>query len=432
MRRSFKFLLRPTAGQVAALTACLDDHRDLYNAALEHRRTAYRKAGVTVRYGEQSGELKHIRADDPGGQGRWSFSSQQATLRRLDKAFRAFFDRVKAGRTPGFPRFKGRGWFDTVEWPKDGDGCRWDCRPEHPAATFVRLQGVGHVRVHRHRRVLGTVKTISVKREGSRWFVVLSCEDVPAETLPATGVVAGIDMGVASLVTTSDGAHVANPRHLAATADRLAAAQRDLARKRRGSRRRRTAVARVAALHAKVRRGRLDAAHKAALALVRDYDVIVHEDLKIANMTRSASGTIERPGRNVAAKSGLNRSVLDAGWGVFLRLLAYKAESAGRELIAVDPRNTSRTCARCGHRARENRVTQAEFAHGRTASPRPSSRVRRAGTPRTPTSTRQPTSSGQGLPFAGLRKRLSEKPPPSGGGGVTTTAYQVTGRRCTP
>ncbi|WP_240196918.1 RNA-guided endonuclease InsQ/TnpB family protein [Nonomuraea lactucae] len=362
MRRSFKFLLRPTAGQVAALAACLDDHRDLYNAALEHRRTAYRKAGVTVRYGEQSGELKHIRADDPDGQGRWSFSSQQATLRRLDKAFRAFFSRVKTGSKAGLPRFKGRGWFDTVEWPKDGDGCRWDCQPEHPAATFVRLQGIGHVRVHRHRRFLGTVKTISVKREGSRWFVVLSCDDVPAGQLPGTGAAVGLDMGVASLVVTSDGVHVANPRHLAAAAARLAAAQRDLARKRRGSRRRRTAVARVAALHAKVRRGRLDAAHKAALALVRDYDVIVHENLQIANMTRSASGTIDAPGRNVAQKSGLNRSILDAGWGVFLQVLAHKAESAGRELIAVDPRNTSRTCARCGHCAKENRVTQAEFA----------------------------------------------------------------------
>ncbi|GAA3216257.1 transposase [Nonomuraea helvata] len=107
VRRSFKFLLRPTSKQAAALTQCLEDHRELYNAALEHRRTAYRQAGVTVRYGEQSAELKHIRADDPDGQGRWSFSSQQATLRRLDKAFRAFFDRVKAGRMPGFPRFKG-------------------------------------------------------------------------------------------------------------------------------------------------------------------------------------------------------------------------------------------------------------------------------------------------------------------------------------
>lgn len=362
MRRSYKFLLRPTRRQEIALAACLEDHRTLYNAALEHRRTAYRMAGVTIRYGDQSAELKHIRADDPDGQGRWSFSSQQATLRRLDKAFAAFFRRVKAGQKPGFPRFKGRGWFDTVEWPKDGDGCRWDSQPEHPTATYVRLQGIGHVRVHQHRPVRGRVKTISVKREGRRWYVILACDDVPAEPLPATGAVVGLDMGVASLVTTSDGEHLANPRHLAATADRLAAAQRDLARKKRGSKRRLKAVVRVAALHAKVRRQRLDHAHKAALDLVRDYDVIVHEDLRIANMTRSASGTIDNPGRNVAQKSGLNRSILDAGWGVFLTILAHKAESAGRELIAVNPANTSRTCARCGHCAAENRVTQAEFA----------------------------------------------------------------------
>ncbi|MFF0246584.1 RNA-guided endonuclease InsQ/TnpB family protein [Streptosporangium sandarakinum] len=361
MRRSFKFLLRPTTKQAAALAACLEDHRTLYNAALEHRRTAYAKAGVSVRYGDQSAELKHIRGDDPDGQGRWSFSSQQATLRRLDKASAAFFTRVKAGRTPGFPRFKGRGWFDTVEWPKDGDGCRWDSQPEHPSATFVRLQGVGHVRVHRHRPVRDRVKTISVKREGDRWHVVLACDDVPAEPLPATGAAVGIDMGVASLVTTSDGEHLANPRHLAASADRLAAAQRDLARRKRGSKRRRKEVARVAALHGKVRRQRIDYAHKAANTLVCDHDVIVHEDLRIANMTRSASGTIEAPGTNVAQKSGLNRSILEAGWGVFLTILSHKAESAGRELIAVNPANTSRTCARCGHVAKENRVTQAEF-----------------------------------------------------------------------
>ncbi|WP_189236874.1 RNA-guided endonuclease InsQ/TnpB family protein, partial [Planomonospora parontospora] len=247
-------------------------------------------------------------------------------------------------------------------WPKDGDGCRWDSQPQHPTATFVRLQGVGHVRVNQHRPVRGRVKTISVQREGSRWFVVLSCDEVPAQPLPATGAAAGIDLGVASLVTTSGGGHIGNPRHLAASADRLAAAQRDLARKKRGSTRRRKAAARVAALHAQVRRQRLDHIHKTALALVRDYDLIVHEALKVANMTRSASGTAEQPGRGVAAKSGLNRSILDAGWGVFLTVLAYKAESAGRELIAVNPADTSRTCSRCGHVAKENRLTQAAFA----------------------------------------------------------------------
>ncbi|MEV0401831.1 transposase [Actinoallomurus sp. NPDC050550] len=362
MRRSYKFLLRPTRHQQIAFAACLRDHRQLYNAALEHRCTAYRKAGVTVRYGDQSGELKYIRADDPGGQGRWSFSSQQATLRRLDKAFAAFFRRLKAGHKPGFPRFKGQGWFDTVEWPKDGDGCRWDSQPEHPRATYVRLQGIGHVRVHQHRPLRGRVKTIAVKREGSRWYVVLSCEDVPTQPLPSTGAVAGIDMGVASLITTSDGEHVTNPRHLEASTGRLAKAQQDLARKKRGSKRRRKAVARVAALHTKVRRQRIDGAHKTALALVRVYDVIVHEDLRIANMTRSASGTLKEPGRNVAQKSGLNRSILDAGWRVFLTVLAHKAESAGRELIAVEPRNTSRTCSRCGYCAADNRRTQAKFA----------------------------------------------------------------------
>ncbi|GAA2290235.1 RNA-guided endonuclease TnpB family protein [Nonomuraea roseoviolacea subsp. roseoviolacea] len=360
MRRSFKFLLRPTSKQAAALTQCLENHRELYNAALEHRRSAYGKAGVTVRYGEQSAELKEIRKADPGGQGRWSAGSQQQTLRRLDRAFAAFFRRVKAGRKAGYPRFKGRGRFDTVQWPAVKNGATWDSQPHDPV-TRVSLLGIGHVRVHQHRRVSGTVKTISVKREGTRWFVVLSCDDVPAEPLPATGAVAGIDMGVVSLATTSDGDHLDNQRHLAATADQLADAQRKLARTKRGSRRRGKAVARVAALHAKVRRQRLDSAHKAALALVRAYDLIAHEDLRITNMTRSASGTVAAPGRNVAQKSGLNRSILDAGWGVFLTILAYKAESAGRELIAVEPRDTSRTCSRCGHCVKENRVTQAEF-----------------------------------------------------------------------
>jgi putative transposase len=174
MRRSVKFLLRPTVRQAALLTAMLDDHRALYNAALQERREAYRHPSrTTVRYSDQSAQLKDIRADDPD-QGRWSFNSQQVTLRRLDRAMAAFFRRVRAGEKPGYPRFKGRTWFDTVEWPRDGDGCRWDSQPDHPTQTRVRLQGVGHVKVHQHRPVLGTVKTVSVTRAGRRWFVVLS------------------------------------------------------------------------------------------------------------------------------------------------------------------------------------------------------------------------------------------------------------------
>jgi putative transposase len=156
----------------------------------------------------------------------------------------------------------------------------------HPTVTRAYFAGVGHVRVHQHRPVKGRVKTITAKREGGRLDVVLSCDDVPAEPLEPTGSAVGIDMGVAAFLTASNGTHLRNPRYLAATADRIAAAQRDLARKKRGSGRRKKAAAKVAALHGKVRRQRLDHAHNTALILVREYDVIVHEDLKITNMTR--------------------------------------------------------------------------------------------------------------------------------------------------
>lgn len=144
--RAYKFLLRPTVGQAVALGEMLRDHCSLYNGALQERRDAYRHPSRTgIRYGQQSAQLKEIRAFDPERQGRWSFSSQQATLRRLDKAFAGFFRRVKAGDAPGYPRFRGVTWFDTVDFPKDGDGCRWDSIT-HDRVTRVRFQGVGHVK----------------------------------------------------------------------------------------------------------------------------------------------------------------------------------------------------------------------------------------------------------------------------------------------
>ena len=149
MRRAYKFRVYPTAGQASRLALCLRDHQRLYNAALEERREAWRMRRASVRYGMQSGQLKEIRAADPE-QGRWSFSSQQATLRRLDQAFAAFYRRVKAGQKAGYPRFKALDRWDGVEWPRDGDGCRW-----HPEAGRVYLQGVGHVKVRQHRAVAG-------------------------------------------------------------------------------------------------------------------------------------------------------------------------------------------------------------------------------------------------------------------------------------
>jgi putative transposase len=349
MRRTYKFQLRPTAKQTDALVACLESHRELYNAGLQERRDAYRSHGAKISYGMQSAQLKEIRTIRPDV-AVWSFSSQQTTLRRLNKAFEAFFRRVKHGETPGYPRFKGAGWFDTVEWPNDGDGCRW-----LPDQGKVRFQGIGMVKVNMHRAVRGTVKTISVKREGRRWYVLLSCDDVPKRELRPTGAVVAVDLGVTHFLGTSDGRLVPNPRFFATAEKELTAAQQALSRCQRNSNRRRKARDVVAAIHRKIRRQRLDHHHKLALALVRDYDVIVHEDLQIKNMTRSAKGTPQKPGSNVAAKSGLNRSILDAGWGVFLQILASKAESADRTTIAVNPANTSRECNRCGYTALDNR-----------------------------------------------------------------------------
>jgi putative transposase len=253
-----------------------------------------------------------------------------------------------------------------VAFPKDGDGCRWDSAPHDPV-TRVRLQGVGHVKVHQHRCVVGKVKTISVKREGRRWYVVLTADQARPEPLLATGSVVGIDMGIANFLADSGGDFVANPRHGAKAAAKLEAAQRALSRCKRGSKRRRTAVETVAGLHRKVRRQRLDHAHKTALDLVRQHDFIAHEDLKIRNMSKAPAPKpdTERPGaflpNGASAKTGLNRSIADAGWGVFLAILAAKAEGAGRVVMAVDPHNTSRRCPECGHTAKENRPTQEKF-----------------------------------------------------------------------
>src|SRR3984885_5408835 len=256
LRRSYKFRLRPTRKQEAALSGCLEDTRQLYNAALEERRDAWRMGRHRVTFYCQDAQLKEIRAEDPERYGRWAFTCERAAIRRLDRAFQGFYRRVKAGQKPGYPRCKGRGWWDSIEWPDKG-GARWDS-VSHPEVTRVYLKGIGHVRVHQHRPVKGRVKTITAKREAGRWYVVLSCDDVPAEPLEPTGSAAGIDLGVASSLTTSHGAHVPNPRHLPAIAGRLAAAQRELSVKKRGSNRRKKAVAKVARLNGKVRRQRLD------------------------------------------------------------------------------------------------------------------------------------------------------------------------------
>jgi putative transposase len=360
------FRLRPTARQHVALAACVDAHRELYNAALQERRDAWSHSKTRISYGDQSAQLTEIRSARPD-QALWSFSSQQATLRRLNKSFGGFFRRVKAGQKAGYPRFKG--WlkgaarFDSVEWPKDGDGARW-----LPDTRRVYLQGVGQVKVHLHRQVQGRVKTIQIKRQGRRWVLVLSCDDVPTNPLPTTGKQVGVDVGVAAFGTLSDGTVIENPRWARKAAATLEASQRRLQRAKRGSNNRARKRQTVAARHRKIANRRKDFHHKQARELAHRYDMLVVEDLKITNMLRRAKPKPDpyNPGQflpnGARAKSGLNRSISDAGWGQFVSILRAKAEDAGRIWIEVDPRHTSDRCERCGHAAPENRVTQAEFA----------------------------------------------------------------------
>ena len=294
--------------------------------------------------------LTELRAEFPTI-ARFGAQSEHTTLRRLDLAFQAFFRRLTLGEIPGYPRFKAAHRFDTVTWPHEGNACKW-----HPEKSRVYLQGIGYVKVKKHRQVQGIVKTASVTREGKNWCLVLSCDRVPRELLEPTHQVGGIDAGIANFVTTSDGEFIANPRYTKQAEEQLAKAQRVLNRKKPRSKNRIKARATVAKIHRKIANQRRDFHHKVANSLVARYDVVVIEDLKILNMTKSASGTTEDPGTNVAAKSGLNKSINDAGWGQFFLVLGSKAEKAGRLLLKVNPRYTRQRCYECGYTDRKSVV----------------------------------------------------------------------------
>ena len=366
MKRAYKLRAYPTRPQEGRAVRLLADHCDLYNAALAERREAWRMHKVSVSYGDQSAQLKEIRAADPGGQGRHSFTAQQQTLRRLNTVFAAYLRRARdlkrSPRRIGFPRFKPYQRFDQVMFVA-GDGARWE--PADPGRrAHATFQAVGRVKIRQHRPVLGRVKTLQFKREGRRWYVIVITEAEPVP-LPATGRSVGIDVGVARFLTTSDGEVVANPRFLDAAQERIIDLQRRKARARPGSGNRRRLRRALAKEWRKVRSQRRDFHHKIAHGLVDSCDVLALEDLRVVAMTTSAAGTVEAPGRKVAAKAGLNRSILDAGWGQFTSILVAKAESAGRRVVLVHPASTSIDCHICGARcARPRQDTVVCPVHG--------------------------------------------------------------------
>lgn len=347
----------------------LANHCDLYNAALEERREAWRMRKASVSYGMQSAQLKDIRMADPGGQGRHSFTAQQQTLRGLNVAFTAFYKRVKAGRA-GYPRFKPYCRFDQVRFVA-GDGAKWTPAQVGGWAR-AHLQAVGSVKVKQHRMVPGTVKALQIKREHRRWYVIVVAETEPV-VLPEAGREVGVDLGVARFLTTSDGEVVPNPRFLAASVEMIADLQRRKARAKLGSGNRKRLRRALAREWRKIRNRRRDFHHKTARALVDSCDMIALEDLNAAAMTRKPAPRPDpvQPGgylaNGAAAKSGLNKSILDAGWAQFISILAAKAEEAGRRVILVNPAGTSIDCHACDARcSRPRQDTVICPVHGPT------------------------------------------------------------------
>ncbi len=320
---SFKFRLYPTSEQVKALNQQLDTHRWLYNQALEQHKTAWEEKKESIGYNQQAGWLTGERRTNEYLT-RVNFSSCQRTLKRLDRAFQSFFRRIKTGETPGYPRFKGRNRFDSVEFTySDGIKIKGD---------RLYIQHIGDVDLRLHRPIEGKIKTAIIKRKADKWFVCFSVEcECPPQ--PTTGQSVGLDMGVKNLVTTSNGEFFSHPKYLRQSERNLRCAQRKVARRQKGGHRRQKAVIELQKVHERIANQRRDTAHQIARALVDRYDVIAVENLKVKAMTKNHH---------------LAKSIADASWSTFINILSFKAEDAGRQIIKVDPKYTSQACSDCG------------------------------------------------------------------------------------
>jgi putative transposase len=247
----------------------------------------------------------------------------QDVLTRLDRAFQAFFRRVKSGEKPGYPRFQGSNRYNSFIYKQFGNGATLD-------NGFLALSKIGRIAVRWSRPLEGTPKTVTISREADGWYACFSCAEVPVQPLEPTGQETGIDLGLASFATLADGTMIHNPRCYRKAEAFLRRCQRRVARRKKGSNRRKKAVKLLGKAHLKVKRQRNDFHHKAALSLVRQYDTVYFEDLQTANMLRNHH---------------LAKSISDAGWASFLSILSVKAAYAGRSAVAVPPAFTSQDCS---------------------------------------------------------------------------------------
>jgi putative transposase len=325
MRIAHQYRLYPSEAQRSRLEAIRETCRHFYNDLLAERKHAWEERHATISRTQQLRQVKERKATHPLARDVHSHILQ-VVVTDLDRAFAAFFRRLKAGEQPGYPRFKSRDRFRGFGLKELGNGFKIDGRR-------LYVHGVGRLAVRWQRPVQGTIKTLRLVESAGHWYACFSCETEP-EPLPPTGRAVGIDVGLVSLVTTSEGEQIENPRWYRQEQRRLRVLQRRVSRRKKGGKNRRKAVRRLQRQHERIRNRRKDFLCKLAHQLVQRYDSIALEDLTI---TRLVHGT-------------LAKSILDAGWGFLVTHLVHKAANAGREVILVDPAWTSKTCSACGQR----------------------------------------------------------------------------------
>lgn len=323
--KTFKYRIRETAKFTKAAALALDSSRFTYNSALEQRILRYRQ-GKPIGFFEQCRELTEARK--LSFVGRVPRKIQLDALRRLDLAFEAFFRRVKQGKFPGFPRFKDAKRYSTFSQEIDH---RHVCLL---SGDVLRVPGIGHVRVRLSRPIEGVVRRLRITRRSDGWYALLVCRISRPEPLPKTGESIGVDVGLANFAALSNGEMIDNPRYLRRATKALKRSRKALCRKVIKSSNRAKARHRLALKHLKIQNARMDFHHKIAVNLVRRFDSIKVEDLKIPNMLKNHS---------------LAGSILDAAWGQFLTITQFKAENAGRVFEKVESRYTSQMCSSCGH-----------------------------------------------------------------------------------
>lgn len=320
MRKTFKYRLYPAKLQTTKLNNILEQTRWVYNETLALRKNVWESEKKSVSLYESQKELTKWKSQKPELNDVFSQVLQNAQL-RVDLAFKAFWKRCKAKENPGFPRFKGKGWYDSITYPQSGFRLH---------LNGVYLSKIGRVKIILHRPIQGIIKTCTVKRTPTgKWYVYFSCETERPEPLPKTGKIVGVDLGLLTYIQCSDGFKIDKPRFFNEEQKALAQAKR---RENETNKPEHKKV--LAKIHERIKNKREDFCHKASKKLVDKYDLIVHEDLNVKNMLEEKK---------------YSKSISDAAWSMLILFLTYKAESAGRTVTAVDPKGTSQRCSQCGH-----------------------------------------------------------------------------------